>query len=70
MKLVGFTRGEVLASGFVIQPKVHKFCNLKLTWKGGDPKSSIVTYLTQVDLKGIPSSIINLVSGLLVREFH
>jgi len=46
----GFIRGEVLESGYHIQPK------------NGNPSVSIVTYVTHVDLKGIPSSIINIVS--------
>jgi len=46
----GFIRGEVLESGFLIKPKP------------GFPNVSIVTYITQVDLKGIPPTIINLVA--------
>jgi hypothetical protein len=41
-------RGEIIESGFIIQPKA-----------GSD--DSIVTYISQIDLKGIPSSVVNLV---------
>mmetsp|Transcript_3015 Transcript_3015/g.4084 ORF Transcript_3015/g.4084 Transcript_3015/m.4084 type:complete len:554 (+) Transcript_3015:1-1662(+) len=46
----GYTRAEVLESGYFIRPKTS------------NKNSSIVVYISQVDLKGIPPSVINLVA--------
>lgn len=46
----GCIRGEIKASGYYIQPKRD------------DPTSSTVSYISQVNLKGLPTTVINLVS--------
>jgi hypothetical protein len=45
----GVTRGEILASGWLVKPR-------KTT-----PPSCVVSYVTQVDPKGIPAAVANVV---------
>jgi hypothetical protein len=45
------TRGEVLASGYLIKPVENK------------PEHSVVVYVTQVDLGGLPSLVVNFVGA-------
>jgi len=46
----GMTRAEVLESGYWIQAKAD------------DPNMSLVTYISQVDLKNMPPTVVNIVA--------